>query len=47
MQITVEAVAGTEQRGSVIDEQRRNRLRLDTKAVRDIGDSHEYDMLES
>jgi hypothetical protein len=47
VRITVEAIAGTEQRGSVIDEQRRSRLHLDTQAVRDIGDSHEYDMLES
>jgi predicted DNA-binding antitoxin AbrB/MazE fold protein len=47
VRITVEAIAGTEQRGSVIDEQRRNRLHLDAQVVRDIGDSHEYDMLES
>jgi predicted DNA-binding antitoxin AbrB/MazE fold protein len=47
VRITVEAIAGTEQRGSVIDEQRRNRLPLDAQAVRDIGDSQEYDMLES
>jgi predicted DNA-binding antitoxin AbrB/MazE fold protein len=46
VRITVEAIADTEQRGSVIDEQRRNRLHLDAQAVRDIGDSHEYDTLE-
>jgi len=47
VRITVEAIAETEQRGSVIDEQRRNRLHLDTRVARDIGDSHEYDLLES
>jgi len=47
VRITVEAIAGTEQHGSVIDAQRRSRLHLNAQAVRDIGDSHEYDMLES
>ncbi len=32
---------------SVIDEQRRNRLQIDPKIAREIGDGHEYDSLES
>jgi predicted DNA-binding antitoxin AbrB/MazE fold protein len=47
VRITVEAIVGTEPHGSVIDTQRQNRLRLDTQVARDIGDSHEYDLLES
>jgi predicted DNA-binding antitoxin AbrB/MazE fold protein len=47
VRITVEAIADTEQRSSVIDEQRRNRLHLAPRVARDIGDSHEYDLLES
>lgn len=47
VRITVEAIADTEQRSSVIDEQRRNRLHLVPQVARDIGDSHEHDLLES
>ena len=47
VRITVETVADMEPRSSVIDEQRRNRLQLDAQVARDIGDSHEYDLLES
>ena len=47
VRITVEAIAGTEPHGSVIDTQHQNRLRLDAQVARDIGDSHEYDLLES
>ena len=47
VRITVEAIAGTEQRGSVLDAQRKNRLHLNAQVARDIGDSHEYDLLES
>ena len=47
VRITVETVADTKPHSSVIDEQRRNRLQLDTQVARDIGDSHEYDILES
>jgi predicted DNA-binding antitoxin AbrB/MazE fold protein len=47
VQITVETITGTEQRGSVIDAQRKNRLHLNAQVTRDIGDSHEYDLLES
>ena len=39
VRITVEAIAGTEQRGSVIDAQRKNRLHLNAQVARDIGDS--------
>lgn len=46
VRITVEAIADIEQRSSVIDEQRRNRLHLDAQVARDIGDSHEYDLLQ-
>ena len=45
--ITVEAIAGTEPRGSVIEAQRTHRLRLNAQVARDIGDSHEYDLLEN
>jgi hypothetical protein len=31
----------------VIDAQRTHRLHLNAQAARDIGDSHEYDLLES
>ena len=47
VRITVETIADTEPRSSVIDEQRNNRLHLDPQVARDIGDSHEYDLLES
>jgi len=47
VQITVETITGTEQRGSVIDAQRKNRLHLNAQVARDIGDSHEYNLLES
>ena len=47
VRITVEAIVGTAQRGSVIDAQRQNRLYLNAQVARDIGDSHEYDLLES
>jgi predicted DNA-binding antitoxin AbrB/MazE fold protein len=45
--ITVEVIADTEPHGSVIDAQRHHRLHPGTRAARDIGDSHEYDLLES
>jgi predicted DNA-binding antitoxin AbrB/MazE fold protein len=47
VQITVEALTGTEPCDSVIDEQRRHRLHLDARVARDIGDRHEYDLFES
>jgi predicted DNA-binding antitoxin AbrB/MazE fold protein len=47
VRIMVGAMAGTESHGSVIDTQRQNRLRLDAQVARDIGDSHEYALLES
>jgi predicted DNA-binding antitoxin AbrB/MazE fold protein len=47
VRITVETIGGTEPHGSVIDAQRQHRLRLDAQVARDIGDSHEYDLLES
>jgi predicted DNA-binding antitoxin AbrB/MazE fold protein len=47
VRLTVEVIAGPEPRGSVIDAQRRNRLHLKAQVARDIGDSHEYDLLES
>jgi predicted DNA-binding antitoxin AbrB/MazE fold protein len=47
VRITVEAIAGIEPRGRVIDEQRRHRLSLNVRVARAIGDGHEYDMLES
>ncbi len=47
VRITVETIADTEPRSSVIDEQRNNRLHLAPQVARDIGDSHEYDLLES
>jgi predicted DNA-binding antitoxin AbrB/MazE fold protein len=47
VRITVEAIVGTEQPGSVIDAQRQHRLHLNAQVARDIGDSHEYDLLES
>lgn len=46
VRITVETIADTEPRSSVIDKQRRNRLHLDTQVARAIGDSHEYDRFE-
>jgi predicted DNA-binding antitoxin AbrB/MazE fold protein len=47
VRITVEAVAGLEPTGSVIDAQRRHRLLLNAHVARTIGDGHEYDTLES
>ncbi|ETX06241.1 MAG: hypothetical protein ETSY2_18305 [Candidatus Entotheonella gemina] len=47
VRITVETVADTEPRRSVIDEQRRSRLHIDSQVARDIGESHEYDLFES
>lgn len=42
VRITVEAITITEERGSVIDQQRRNRLHLNAQVARDIGDAHGY-----
>jgi hypothetical protein len=47
VRITVEVIQGTTSRISVIDEQRRHRITLDTAVAREIGDSHEYDLIES
>lgn len=47
VRITVETIADMELSSSVIDEQRRNRLHLDPQVAHDIGDRHEYDLLES
>jgi predicted DNA-binding antitoxin AbrB/MazE fold protein len=47
VRITVEAITGMEQRSSVIDAQRQHRLHLHAQVARAIGDSHEYDLLES
>jgi predicted DNA-binding antitoxin AbrB/MazE fold protein len=41
VRITIEAIVGTEGGASVIDEQRKNRLNLDSRVARDIGDSYE------
>ena len=42
VRITVEVIATTEERSSVIDQQRRNRLHLKAQVARDIGDAHGY-----
>jgi hypothetical protein len=47
VRITVEVIPGTASRDSVIDEQRRHRIPLDAAVAREIGDSHEYDLIES
>jgi predicted DNA-binding antitoxin AbrB/MazE fold protein len=47
VRITVEALPVTASRDSVIDQQRRHRIPLDAAVARDIGDSHEYDLIES
>lgn len=47
VRITVEATGAIERRVGVIDEQRRNRIQIDGRAAREIGDSHEYDLVES
>jgi predicted DNA-binding antitoxin AbrB/MazE fold protein len=47
VRITVEVVPGTVSRDSVIDEQRRHRITLDAAVAREIGDSHEYDLIEN
>jgi predicted DNA-binding antitoxin AbrB/MazE fold protein len=46
VRITVEVISGTALRDSVIDEQRRHRIPLDATVAREIGDSHEYDLIE-
>ena len=46
VRITVEVISGTALRASVIDEQRRHRIPLDAAVAREIGDSHEYDLIE-
>ena len=46
VRITVEAMPVTVPCSSVIDEQRRHRIPLDAAVARDIGDSHEYDLIE-
>ena len=45
--ITVEAISDTVARDSVIDEQRRHRIPLDAAVAREIGDNHEYDLIEN
>jgi predicted DNA-binding antitoxin AbrB/MazE fold protein len=47
VRITVEVIPGTASRDSVIDVQRRHRIPLDAAVVRELGDSHEYDLIES
>ena len=47
VRITVEVISGTALRDSVIDEQRRHRIPLDAAVAREIGDSHEYDLIEN
>ena len=46
VRITVEVLSGTVSHDSVIDEQRRHRIPLDAAVAREIGDSHEYDLIE-
>jgi len=47
VRITIEVSPGTVSRASVIDEQRRHRITLDAAVAREIGDSHEYDLIEN
>ena len=47
VRITVEVISGTMSHDSVIDEQRRHRITLDAAVAREIGDSHEYDLIEN
>jgi hypothetical protein len=47
VRITVEVISGTVSHDSVIDEQRRHRIPLDAAVAREIGDSHEYDLIEN
>ena len=47
VRLTIEVIPGTVSRDSVIDEQRRHRITLDAAVAREIGDSHEYDLIES
>jgi predicted DNA-binding antitoxin AbrB/MazE fold protein len=47
VRITVEVIQGTTSRVSVIDEQRQHRILLDATVAREIGDNHEYDLIES
>ena len=47
VRLTVEAVSDIEERTSVIDQQRRNRIQIDSQVAREIGDRHEYDLMES
>jgi predicted DNA-binding antitoxin AbrB/MazE fold protein len=47
VRITVEAITGVEQRSSVIDAQRQHRLHVHTQVACAIGNSHEYDLIES
>jgi len=47
VRLTVEAVSTAQEPASIIDQQRRNRIQIDSRVAREIGDHHEYDLIES
>ena len=47
VRLTVEALPMPGPHGSVIDEQRQHRIALNATVARDLGDRHEYDLVES
>jgi len=47
VRLTVEAVSTAQEPASIIDQQRRNRIQIDSWIAREIGDRHEYDLIES
>jgi predicted DNA-binding antitoxin AbrB/MazE fold protein len=47
VRLTVEALDSAKDESSVIDGQRRARIRIDPRIAREIGDTHQYDLTES
>ena len=47
VRLTVETVSAVGEGVSVIDQQRENRIQIEPRIAREIGDSHEYDVIES
>ncbi|MCI0336734.1 MAG: antitoxin family protein [Acidobacteria bacterium] len=47
VRLTVEVVGAVKEGVSVIDQQRGSRIQIEPRIAREIGDSHEYDVIGS
>lgn len=46
VRLTLETITPTEDAAILIEQQRRHRIQIDPQSAREIGDSHENDLLE-